>query len=42
MVIPVGPSYETQSLVLITKKEDGEILRETITLVRFVPLLREK
>ncbi|OHB36978.1 MAG: protein-L-isoaspartate O-methyltransferase [Planctomycetes bacterium GWA2_50_13] len=42
MVIPVGPSYETQSLVLITKKEDGEILRETITLVRFVPLLRER
>ncbi|HHT9133871.1 MAG TPA: protein-L-isoaspartate(D-aspartate) O-methyltransferase [Candidatus Avalokitesvara rifleensis] len=42
MVIPVGPLYETQSLVLITKKEDGEILRETITLVRFVPLLRER
>lgn len=42
MVIPVGPSYETQSLILITKKEDGGIWKETITLVRFVPLLREK
>lgn len=42
MVIPVGPSYETQSLILVIKKEDGKILRETITLVRFVPLLRKK
>ncbi|MFQ5956363.1 MAG: protein-L-isoaspartate(D-aspartate) O-methyltransferase [Candidatus Brocadiales bacterium] len=42
MVIPVGSPYGRQSLNLVTKKEDGEIQKETIIPVRFVPLLREK
>jgi protein-L-isoaspartate(D-aspartate) O-methyltransferase len=39
MVIPVGPEGETQQLMLLTK-EDGEVRRERITPVRFVPFRR--
>jgi len=39
MVIPVGPEGATQQLTLVTKT-DGEITRERITPVRFVPFQR--
>jgi protein-L-isoaspartate(D-aspartate) O-methyltransferase len=41
MVIPVGPEGATQQLTLITKS-DGEITRERITPVRFVPFQRNR
>lgn len=41
MVIPVGGTFETQRLLLVTKDESGRRRSETITLVRFVPLLRD-
>ena len=41
MVIPVGPEGELQQLTLITKT-DGEITRERITPVRFVPFQRNE
>jgi protein-L-isoaspartate(D-aspartate) O-methyltransferase len=41
MVIPVGPEGETQQLTLVTKT-DGEITRERITPVRFVPFRRNR
>jgi len=40
MVIPVGAEGATQQLTLITKS-DGEITRERITPVRFVPFRRK-
>jgi protein-L-isoaspartate(D-aspartate) O-methyltransferase len=40
MVIPVGPEGATQQLTLMTKS-DGEITRERITPVRFVPFRRK-
>lgn len=40
MVIPVGPTDGTQQLLLVTK-ENGEVLTEELTPVRFVPFLRE-
>ncbi len=39
MVIPVGPSGETQELLLITKNLDGKNSQKRILPVRFVPLL---
>lgn len=42
MVVPVGRPYESQSLILVTKTEDGEIGKKSIIPVLFVPLLREK
>ncbi|MFQ5861765.1 MAG: protein-L-isoaspartate(D-aspartate) O-methyltransferase [Candidatus Brocadiales bacterium] len=42
MVIPVGRPYGHQSLVIVTKKEDGEIRKEITLPVLFVPLLRER
>lgn len=39
MVIPVGPEGATQQLMLITK-ENGEIQRQRISPVRFVPFQR--
>lgn len=38
MVIPVGPPFYVQQLVLITKKSDKNIETEIITDVKFVPL----
>ena len=39
MVIPVGPRYGDQDLVLLTKSETGEVTRQTILQVAFVPLV---
>ncbi|MCK4652952.1 MAG: protein-L-isoaspartate(D-aspartate) O-methyltransferase [Candidatus Cloacimonetes bacterium] len=41
MCIPVGPPFQVQNLVLITKKSEEDIKTEVITYVRFVPLLRD-
>ena len=41
MVIPVGPSGQTQQLMLVTK-ENGRVKKERITPVRFVPFLRQR
>ncbi len=40
MVIPVGGQFETQRLLLVKKDDSGRRTSETLTLVRFVPLLR--
>lgn len=42
MVIPVGGSFETQRLLLVTKDESGAKSSKTLELVRFVPLIRGK
>jgi protein-L-isoaspartate(D-aspartate) O-methyltransferase len=39
MVLPVGPRYGDQDLVLVTKSETGEVTRRTILQVAFVPLV---
>jgi protein-L-isoaspartate(D-aspartate) O-methyltransferase len=41
MIIPVGPEGAVQELVLLRKGEDGSISTESVSPVRFVPLLRE-
>ena len=41
MCIPVGPPFQVQNLVLITKKSEEDIKTEVITYIRFVPLLRD-
>jgi protein-L-isoaspartate(D-aspartate) O-methyltransferase len=41
MIIPVGPEGEVQELVLLRKEPNGSIRTESISPVRFVPLLRE-
>jgi len=41
MVIPVGPSFAEQELVLIEKQADGSITRRTVLPVRFVPMTGE-
>lgn len=41
MVIPVGGGIEVQRLLLITKDEAGRRTSQTLSLVRFVPLIRE-
>lgn len=41
MVLPVGPSWSTQRLTLLTKKEDGGVDKEIVMAVGFVPLVRE-
>ncbi|MDX2074581.1 MAG: protein-L-isoaspartate(D-aspartate) O-methyltransferase [Alphaproteobacteria bacterium] len=41
MVIPVGTNGDGQSLVRISKSKDGEISRETLMAVRFVPLISD-
>jgi len=38
MVIPVGGRFQIQSLLLIEKKVDGDLITRQITAVRFVPL----
>jgi len=41
MIIPVGGPFMVQSLVLVTKGEEGQITTETVMYVRFVPLTGE-
>ena len=41
MVIPVGSTFMTQQLLLLTKKEDGKVVTRQIGAVRFVPLTGE-
>ncbi len=42
LVIPVGPRWSAQSLMLLTKDEEGKVRMETILPVAFVPLVREE
>ena len=39
MVLPVGPRHDAQYLVKLTKEPSGELTREELIAVRFVPLL---
>lgn len=41
MVIPVGPSFAEQELVLVEKRADGSVTRRTVLPVRFVPMTGE-
>jgi protein-L-isoaspartate(D-aspartate) O-methyltransferase len=41
MVIPVGPLFATQSLMLVEKAADGKVRSRSLMGVRFVPLLRQ-
>ena len=41
MVIPVGPAFGTQSLMLVQKDKDGTVRSRSLMLVRFVPLIRQ-
>ena len=41
MIVPVGPTGQTQSLTLVTKK-DGEVSKRQLAPVRFVPFLRKE
>ncbi|MHC4217846.1 MAG: protein-L-isoaspartate(D-aspartate) O-methyltransferase [Planctomycetota bacterium] len=41
IVIPIGGPYETQRLVVVTKKHDGTRRSETVLAVRFVPMTGE-
>ena len=41
LVIPVGPPWSTQELMRITRTEDGEVKKEAILPVAFVPLVEE-
>lgn len=38
MVIPVGPVYAVQNLILVTKDDSGEVTTEQLLPVRFVPM----
>ncbi|WP_232522271.1 protein-L-isoaspartate(D-aspartate) O-methyltransferase [Marinimicrobium alkaliphilum] len=42
LVIPVGDAELTQELLLITKDKDGEVTRENLLPVRFVPLTGDR
>jgi protein-L-isoaspartate(D-aspartate) O-methyltransferase len=42
MVLPIGPRSGAQRLVKLTKQESGELLRDNLVAVRFVPLLPGK
>jgi protein-L-isoaspartate(D-aspartate) O-methyltransferase len=39
MVLPLGPRNGTQHIVKLSKAADGELIRENLIAVRFVPLL---
>jgi protein-L-isoaspartate(D-aspartate) O-methyltransferase len=39
MILPLGPRHGTQYIVKLSKSADGEIKREDLIPVRFVPLL---
>ena len=41
MVIPVGGSFMTQTLMVVTRDEDGRVRTRQVLPVRFVPLTRE-
>jgi protein-L-isoaspartate(D-aspartate) O-methyltransferase len=41
IIIPVGKTYSIQQLVLLTKSEDGEVIKRSLMSVRFVPMLRD-
>lgn len=41
MVIPIGPSFGNQELLLIEKQADGSVERRTVLPVRFVPMTGE-
>ncbi|MDC6354048.1 MULTISPECIES: protein-L-isoaspartate(D-aspartate) O-methyltransferase [unclassified Robiginitalea] len=41
MVIPVGPHQGVRDLVLLRKKRNGKLVRESLMPVRFVPFTRE-
>jgi protein-L-isoaspartate(D-aspartate) O-methyltransferase len=41
MIIPVGPQFGAQNLVLVTKR-NGKVHTRTLMPVRFVPFTREK
>ena len=41
MVIPVGPVYAPQSLMLVEKDADGTVRSRSLMGVRFVPLIRQ-
>jgi protein-L-isoaspartate(D-aspartate) O-methyltransferase len=38
LILPVGPPFGTQDLVLVTKGEDGTVRTKSLYAVRFVPL----
>lgn len=40
MVVPVGPTFGTQSLTLVTKDARGKLRRQRRLAVRFVPMVR--
>ena len=40
LVIPVGPSYGPQELLLVTKQEDGDVTTRDVLAVAFVPLVK--
>jgi protein-L-isoaspartate(D-aspartate) O-methyltransferase len=42
IVMPIGGPHEAQSLVKVTKEEDGTLRREDLGGVRFVPLIGEQ
>lgn len=42
MMIPVGPPFRTQSLMLVEKREDGSVVQRNVMPVRFVPLTRDQ
>jgi protein-L-isoaspartate(D-aspartate) O-methyltransferase len=39
MVLPLGPRKGPQRIAKLTKKPDGDVEREDLIAVRFVPLL---
>ena len=41
MVIPVGPAFSTQWLMLVTKDRQGKVRTRSLMAVRFVPLTRK-
>jgi protein-L-isoaspartate(D-aspartate) O-methyltransferase len=42
MIIPIGSNVSEQSLVKVTKNQDGSTLTESLMNVRFVPLVEDK
>ena len=42
MIIPVGPHRGVRNLVRLTKRKNGELKRENLMAVRFVPFTRNK
>lgn len=41
MVLPVGPRFGVQDLIVLEKQQDGRLRRENLGPVRFVPMVRE-